>query len=129
MRILGIDYGRKKLGTALGDTETGLVQPLMVLPTARCTQTILALIKTNDVRAVAVGLPGGKLDAEVKKFGEKLAQQISLPISFIDETLSTQEAQRLMREMGRRKKSRLNKEDAIAAAIMLQYFLEGGAHV
>lgn len=125
MKILGIDYGRSKVGLALGDTKTKLAFPLQVLSILNFKFEILNLIKENSVEKIVVGLTGGKIDDDIKAFGGELKKMSSLPLEYADETLSTQDAQKLMIESNKRRKSRKRTEDAIAAAVMLEYYLEG----
>ncbi len=119
MKILGIDYGRSKIGLAVGDTETGLVEPL-------AGGLISRIIKENQISKIVIGIPGGKMDKEIKTFGKNLNQETGLPVEFFDETLTTQDAQRELLAGGRKRKNRHKLEDAIAAAIMLELFIEGG---
>lgn len=119
MKILGIDYGRRKIGVALADTITKLVEPLNV-------PSISKYVQENDVRKIIIGLAGGSLDDEIKKFGERVANDTGLPVEYFDETLTTQDAQKLLLASGAKRKKRKNREDAVAAALMLQYYLEGG---
>lgn len=125
MKILGIDYGRSKVGLALGDTSSKLSDPLKVLPILNFKFEILSLIKENGVEKIVIGITGGKIDEEIKRFGEGMENYTGLPVEYVDETLSTQDAQKLMIENKKKKKYRKGREDAIAAAIMLQYYLEG----
>jgi len=126
MKILGIDYGRKKIGVALGEVETGMVEPV---GTAENFKFLILNFNSifNDpmVKKIVVGIPDGKMDTEIKEFGARLEKQTGIKVEFFDETLTTYDAQRLLIASGRKQKSRKEKEDAVAAAIMLQYFLEG----
>lgn len=125
MKILGIDYGRKKIGVALGDTETGMVEPIA---TAENFNFLILNYKSifNDptLKKIVVGIPDGEMDTEIKEFGKKLEKQTGVKVEFFDETLTTYDAQKLLIAGGRKQKSRKEKEDAVAAAIMLQYYLE-----
>ena len=141
MKILGIDYGRKKIGIAVGDTVLKLAEPLQVLASSKFPERISSkfngtgavqiskLIKENAIEKIVIGVPGGKMDEEIKKFGEELKKETDLPVEYFDETLSTQDAQRVLIESGGSRKKRKEKEDAVAAAIMLQWYLEGGNNV
>lgn len=126
MKILGIDYGRKKIGVALGDMGTGLVEPI---GTAENFNFLIlnykSIFKDPMLKKIVVGLPDGKIDTEIKEFGTKLEKETGVKVEFFDETLTTYDAQKLLIMSGRKQKSRKEKEDAVAAAIMLQYFLEG----
>lgn len=139
MKILGIDYGQSKIGVAVGDTKTGLTEPLVTirskkqacLParfTARRARQVFSIkqIATREkVEKIVVGVPGGRMDEEIKNFGEELTKQTGLSVEYVDETLTTHDAQRELIASGRKQKNRRKKEDAIAAAIMLEYFVKG----
>ncbi len=125
MKILGIDYGRKKIGIAVGDTDTKLAEPLM---TVKNFKFLILNFKTilNDqmIKKIIIGTPGGKIEAEIKKFGQEVKKETGLPVEYFDETLTTQDAQEILIASGRKRKSRKEKEDSVAAAIMLQLFIE-----
>jgi len=124
MNILGIDYGRSKIGLAIGDTKTGLVEPLKTVKNFRLlTVAFEALIKTHKIEKIVVGLPGGTLDLEIKEFGKQLQRETGLPVDFIDESLTSKDAQRLLIETKKKRKARHYLEDAFAAAIMLEFYL------
>lgn len=125
-RVLGIDYGLKRIGLALG--EAGLAQPLLVVKNNSATvRKIKALCQEHEVGEIVIGLPEGKIVPPVKKFAKKLSQQTGIPVSFQDETLTSQEAIAKMIEAGKGKKARQEKADAFAAALILQAYLD--AHV
>ncbi|PIS14596.1 Holliday junction resolvase RuvX [Candidatus Shapirobacteria bacterium CG09_land_8_20_14_0_10_39_12] len=118
MKILGIDYGKRKIGAAIGDTETKLVEPLTALIDFK------TIINNQMIKKVIIGNPGGKIGEEIERFGQKLGEDLNLPIEYFDETLTTQDAQKALIESGGSRKSRKQKEDAVAASLMLQYYLE-----
>lgn len=125
MKILGIDYGRSKVGVAAGDSITKLVEPLQTVPNLQfTTYNLQTIINNQNTEKIIIGLPFGQMDEEVKSFGEKLKKETNLPVEYFDETLSTQDAQRVLIESGGKRKRRKEKEDAVAAALMLQYYLE-----
>lgn len=123
MVYLGIDWGQSKIGLAIA--EDGLVQPLEVLESNKNLLGRLSrLCQEQLIGKIIIGLPEGKLEKEVKKFGQKLAKLSSLPVEFEPEILTTQEAIAKMIQAGKRQKARKKKEDAFAAALILQSYLE-----
>lgn len=124
MKILGIDYGEKKIGLAIGDFKTGLVEPEVTLKIGSCQLQIMNLIKENDLQKIVIGLPGSRLDEKIKDFGLKLSRQVGLPVDYYDETLTTNEAGKILGLVGRSRNYKKRMEDAIAAAIMLKSYLE-----
>ncbi len=76
------------------------------------------------IKKIVIGIPGGKIQAEIKKFGQEVKKETGVSVEYFDETLTTQDAQKILIDSGRRRKSRKEKEDSVAAAIMLQLFIE-----
>lgn len=124
MKILGIDYGRAKIGLAVGDTLTGLVEPLAVWPSSKFKVQSSKFAQDNDIQKIIVGLPGGKLDTEIKEFGKELEKETGLPVEYFNETLTSVDAQKILIEIKKKRKYRQEMEDAYAAAIMLESYLE-----
>lgn len=125
MKILGIDYGRRKIGLAIGETETGTVEENknFKIKDKKGIKKIKDLCDEKEIKKIVVGITGGKIDEEIRAFGANLRKIIEVPVEFFDETLTTQDAQRLLIESGKKRKDRKEKEDAIAAAIMLESYL------
>jgi putative Holliday junction resolvase len=128
MRYLGLDYGLKKIG--LATSEGQIASPLKVLDIsslADAVNKILHVIKQQQIDRVVVGVPeSGIAKSAVKKFITKLKADLKEnPVSVIeaDETLSTSSAKDLMIDLGMGEKAR-QKEDAYAAVIILQNFLD-----
>ena len=121
MKILGIDYGRKKIGLAIATTT--LAEPFGVIRVESqedAVEKIVRVVKIERVKQVVVGISEGKMAEETKAFANKLEDTLGLPIVFRDETLSTQEAQRLSIEANISQKKRHEFEDAYSATIILQ---------
>ncbi len=119
MKILGIDYGRSKVGLALG--ESGLAEPLKVIHIAsfdEAIQKIESEIEREKPDKIVVGISEGAMGAESKDFARRIGADT------FDETLTSQDAQRLSIEAGVRQKKRKGMEDAYAAALMLQNYLD-----
>lgn len=123
MVYLGIDYGRAKVGLAI--SEGFLTQPLVVLPNEKkLLAKISSLVQQQRVGKIIIGLPEGNLKKEIEDFGQKLKKLTSLPVEFESESLTTQEAVAKMIEAGKGKKTRREKKDAFAAALILQNYLD-----
>ncbi|MGI9181136.1 MAG: Holliday junction resolvase RuvX [Longimicrobiaceae bacterium] len=134
-RILALDYGERRIGVALSDPTYTIASPVTTLkrrPGKRPPwPEITRLVQENEVEEVVVGLPldlrgeEGEWAAEVRAFGEQLARRTSLPVHWIDERLTSVQAERAVRGMGLKRSQREEKErvDAAAAAIILQTFL------
>jgi len=128
MKILGIDYGRSKIGLAVGDTVTGLVEPVGVYNSSRFKVQSAKLIKNENIKKIIIGVPGGQIEKEIRVFGESITKLFKITVEYFDETLSTQEAQKIMIEAGRARNKRKKLEDAYAACLMLEYYLESNSY-
>lgn len=126
MKTLGIDYGRSKIGLAI--SEGTLAEPWKVIRIDSFEDAVrkaVQVIKVEQVEKVVVGISEGKMGEESKKFASQLTVHGSLfTVELFDETLSTQDAQTLSREAGIGQKKRREMEDAYAASIMLQNYLD-----
>lgn len=125
-KILGIDYGRRKLGIAVG--ERGLSEPYKVIRVGSfedAVSKVIKIIKAIKADKVVVGISEGKMAKETKRFAESIRQTLSpVPIVLFDETLTSKDAQKISFEMGVKRIKRRQMEDAYAASIMLQNYLD-----
>lgn len=129
MNILGIDYGEKKIGLAIGYSESKFAEPLMVVKYVnekKVLEKICQVSQVERVGKVVIGVSEGKTAEKTKEFGLKLGKALVVPIEYFDETLSTREAQELAIQSGMKRKKRKDMEDALAASVMLQKYLEAG---
>ena len=132
MRWLSLDHGTKKIGLAFSDELEILASPFAVWPQedVRTLDRLARLCKEEGVQALAVGLPRHKDGAEsvtapaARTFGEALAARTGLPLRFVNEHLSSAEAERLLRERGVKPEKRKAMLDAAAAAVILSELLE-----
>lgn len=132
MRWLAIDHGTKKIGLALCDELELIASPFEVWPMQgkETFARLEKLIKTESVEAILIGLPRHKDGVEsstaslVRDFGNELAKRTSLPLAYMNEHLTSVEADRLLAQRGIKPKDRKAKLDAAAAAVLLQEWLE-----
>lgn len=134
-RILGIDYGERRVGLALSDPTRTIAQPLPTLTRRRGKRppvsAILALVHSSDVDAIVIGLPlslaGEETDwtREVRAFGDTVARRSGLPVHYVDERLTSVAAERTIRSLGlpRGEKHRKDRVDAVAAVLIVQAYL------
>lgn len=125
MTLLGIDYGRSKIGVALAGG--GVAAPLCVLKIAsqeEAIEKILTLISKEDIKEVVVGVSENQMAREEEEFIGKLKEKTTTPIRTWDETLSTQDAQKYARAAGIGRKKQKAKEDAFAATLVLQSYID-----
>lgn len=123
MKILGIDFGLRKVGLAM--SKGILVEPFGVIRNSdKLVDKIVEICQKEKIEKIIIGLPEGEIAMKVKAFAQKLLGKINLPVVFQDETLTTSQAVVKMIEGGKSKKARKEKEDAFAAACILQEYLE-----
>lgn len=122
MRILGIDYGEKNLGLAFseGKIAAGIGSCSRKLALSHIAQTCQEL----EVEKLVLGIPQGRMEKPVRQFGKQLSQAVGLPVIYWDETLTSQEAREALVKSGGTRKRRRQKEHAVAAAILLQNYIE-----
>jgi putative holliday junction resolvase len=136
MRILGLDYGSRRIGVALCD-ELGLTAQGIATIVRKNREadlgTIADLVRRHGVERIVVGYPlrlngsEGIQCEKINRFVRRLETLLSLPVIRWDETLSTREAEELLREKGVRREKRREGVDRGAACLILQGYLD--AHV
>lgn len=136
MRILALDYGTKRVGVAISDETLSIAQPVEYIPAEPASgllQRIQELIKNREVGLVIVGMPRnmdgtyGPAAAMVQEFVKSLKNALSIPVKTWDERLTTVQANRYLREANVRQKKSRERVDKIAAAILLQSYLDARA--
>jgi putative Holliday junction resolvase len=154
-RVMALDVGEVRIGVAVSDARGVLASPYTTLHVSRDeTRTwaaIQAVIDELEAEELVVGLPvsmDGHIHAQgarIQAFGERLKDHIAIPVHFWDERLSTVEAQRLLSERDqldrevragrgrsarahpRRRRQKGQEIDALAAAVILQEYLDSGS--
>ncbi|MCX7925183.1 MAG: Holliday junction resolvase RuvX [Fimbriimonadales bacterium] len=128
MRIAALDYGAKRVGVAVAETSLGIPFPAAVLPND--IEQIVRWLQQEKIERVVVGAPylmwgaAGERVQEVEAFAERLRQLANLPVELLDERLTTQEAERRLREGESRRSRRAQRVDAVAAALLLETYLK-----
>lgn len=127
MRILGIDYGDKKIGLAFGDSEAQVAMPLDVVPNmGDATIKVFAnQVQIEDIDLIVVGVPlktglhhSSEQLNKTRDFIAKLKKTVSIPVEEEDESFTTAESLRLQHEEGSEAD-----EDALAAMLITQAYL------
>ena len=135
-RVIGIDLGDTRVGIALSNPDRTLASPLEVLKrTGNLHRDIGKIVDEWEANMVVVGLPlslDGSVGPAAKKAlaeVEKLAATLQVPIETYDERLTTVSAERLMTDAGLDSRNQRKVVDKIAAAILLQGWLDRQAHL
>lgn len=139
-RIIGIDYGMRRMGLALSDERQIIATPYLTLTVdgkmeqfiQKFLETVAKIEKEKEctIKEIIVGLPlmmsgrTGFLADEVKHFIALLEQATSIPVKHWDERLSTVQAERALREGNMSRKKRSKFVDTVSAAIVLQSYLD-----
>ena len=131
MRYLAIDYGLKRTGLAVCDADETLASPLVVLTgQGGLIEKIRQAVADQAVDAIVLGLPlnmdgtEGDQAKRVRDFAAELIKQIELPLFFQDERLSSFDAEKKLAALGITRKKKKKHLDAIAAAAILQAFID-----
>jgi putative holliday junction resolvase len=132
MRCLGIDYGARRIGLSYGD-DIGVATPLPALVDAEPEKrwsALLAVIRDRRITDIVIGYPlnmdesAGFKAREVDAFSARLRAEANLPVHFIDERLTSYEAESSIPKAKRRDVRASGLIDSRAATIILQDFLE-----
>ncbi len=131
--LLGFDYGKKRIGVAVGQTLTRTATPLTTITVHNGRpdwETITRLLAEWKPLALVVGHPCNmdgsehELTKAARRFGNQLAGRYNLPVHSVDERLTSFEAEMELRSEGRRGKQAI---DPVAARLILQTWLDGHA--
>ncbi|HEY8432153.1 MAG TPA: Holliday junction resolvase RuvX [Sandaracinaceae bacterium] len=133
MRTLGIDHGERRVGLALSDEDGRIAHPHATLerrdPRALVSE-VAAIVRERGVESIVVGLPlsldgrEGASARRARRFAERLGEETGVPVVLWDERMSTLAAERALGEAGVRKKAQRAVVDRVAAALVLQSYLD-----
>lgn len=135
-RVMAIDLGEKRIGVAVSDPTRTVASAHSVLKRKSRRQDferIGRLIQQEEVTLLVMGLPiplggvEGQRAAWVRDYTADLKQHVSVPVEFWDESLSTKQAEASLRARGKRGKQIKERIDAVAAAFILQDYLNAHA--
>jgi putative Holliday junction resolvase len=133
-RTLGLDVGAKRIGVAISDDYGTIASPVgFVQRGARDRDEIRALLERFGAARIVAGLPAGLSGregpqaADVRNYADGLAVDLGVPLDYWDERLTTAIAERSLIASGSRRDQRRERIDAVAAAVMLQGFLDAAA--
>ena len=134
MRILALDHGTKRIGVAVSDETKTIAQPLEYIPAepfADFLARLRQLVREKEIEQILVGLPRnmdgsyGPAAQKVEAFVAVLRGAITVPIKMWDERLTSAQANKILIQAKVRRDKRKEKVDKMAAAILLQSYLDG----
>ena len=128
-KLVGVDWGQKRIGVAISDESQDFVFAREQLESAKCNaqRAILDLINLEKVKGLVIGLPlysdgtDSKTTGLVRKFADELSKSTDIPIIFMNESLTSVEADEILGNTNMRKR-KLNKSklDSVAAGVILE---------
>ncbi len=134
-RILGLDFGLRRVGGAISDPGRVIASPLEVYERkndALDARHYRELVREQEIERIVVGLPvhtsgrEGQLAGLARHWGAWLASATGLPVTFTDERYTSVEADNLMIQSGLKRQKRKELRDKLAAQILLQAYLDAG---
>ena len=135
MRILSLDHGSKRIGVAISDELKIIAQPLEFIPTEpfeKCVARLAQILAEKPCELILIGMPRsmdgtyGPAAEAVRGFIERLKPVVAIPLKTWDERLTSAQANRVLLQGQVRRDQRKQKVDAMAAAILLQSYLDTG---
>ncbi len=136
--VIGIDFGQKRIGLAIGQTLTRIANPLTTIDNnGALWQKLSAHINEWQVSQIVIGLPldmsgeEQEITRQVKNFSKKVEQETHLPIHLVDERLTSYTAERQFKDSRQNKLNKAkdkSKIDAMAAQIILQSWFDQPHH-
>lgn len=132
-RIMGLDYGDVRIGVALSDLSRTIANGLETYKCKNSEQDIVYitnLAKNNDVDLFVIGLPlnmdgsEGTRAEKTRQFGNKLAEYSGIDVEYIDERLTSVEAEEILISAGVRREKRKELIDKVAATLILESYLK-----
>lgn len=132
--VLGLDFGERYVGVAVGECLIGVAHPADTIDAAdneRRFAAIAALIAEWSPVRLVVGLPLAvdgserEMTKRARRFGRQLEGRFRLPVVFVDERLSSAEANMMLREQGRSGRADKNLNHPVAAQVILQAYFDG----
>lgn len=131
-RILGVDFGRARIGIAVSDELGMLAHPVKTIPASRdAAKQIAEVVREKNAERVVIGLPRhmngsvGEAAGEALAFAAELRKVLPCEVVTWDERLTTIAANRALREGGRKTRDSKNIVDQVAAQMILQGYLDG----
>src|SRR3990172_8100216 len=118
MKILGVDWGEKRIGLAL--SEGSFAEPFGFVSSF---EELSKVIRQEGVRQVVLGLREGKHEKRVRELSRRIEEELGVPVILRSEVLTSRQALQKLIEAGKSRKSRANL-DAASAALLLQAYLD-----
>jgi len=129
-RYLGVDYGTKRVGLAISDGLGLTARPLQVVARTAVVKRVQELHEEYTVTTMVVGLPTGLSGQEgasaagARALGDELSDATGIPVEYLDERFTSNLAEEALLQSGMKRRERRETVDKVAAAIILQDYLD-----
>jgi len=129
-RYLGVDYGTKRVGLAISDGLGLTARPLEVVPRDIVVERVRELHEEYKIKMVIVGLPTGLSGEEgvsavgARALGKEILAATGTPVDYLDERFTSKLAEDVLLQSGMKRRQRRETVDKVAAAIILQDYLD-----
>ena len=129
-RLLGLDYGTRRIGVAISDASQRVATPYAVIEAAEPFPALDEILATEQIETIIVGLPTslagheGPAAAAARAFGKEVAEHTGCEVVFVDERFTTKLAEDALIAGGVRRAKRRDIRDKMAATVMLQGHLD-----
>jgi putative Holliday junction resolvase len=129
-RVLGVDYGTKRVGLALSDALRITASPHSTVVRVDVVAQVMNLVKEMDVGTIVVGLPTGLSGdegmsaVEARKLADELGSATGIEVVLLDERYTSRMAESSLLQSGMKRRERREKVDQVAAALILQDYLD-----
>jgi len=129
-RLLGLDYGTKRIGIAISDTSQLIATPYEVVPADTVLSVLDDIVVDEGIAAIVVGLPTSLSGEEgpsaeaARELAERVAVHTGLEVVLVDERFTSKVAEQAMIKSGMRREKRRDIRDKMAATVMLQGHLD-----
>ena len=133
-RYLGVDYGTKRIGIAISDPLGLTARPLQVVARNDLKGMLRSINDEYSISEVIVGMPTalgghqGESAEGARQLGEEIGNILEVPVRYVDERFTSRMAESALLESGMKRQERRETVDKVAAAIILQAFLDSKDH-
>lgn len=137
MRLMAVDHGQKRIGVAISDSTGTISYPLTVMEHESMKSDAARVVELADSNAVERIIVGKSFDDEgnpnaagrrAERFAEELRSHTKVPVEMWDESLTTQDARTVRLKLGGSRRKRTGHQDSLAAALILQSYLDSNSY-
>ena len=131
MKLLGLDYGTKYIGTSVSDDNQSIAFPrTKIANTPACFSAICSIIQDEEIGAIVLGRPLNMkglptpMTTQVEEFRDQLSKHVLVPIHWQDERLTSKLVDKAFASLAVSSKDRRGQKDALEASMILQQYLD-----